>query len=162
MIQLRTILESADNTGAKKLMCIRLHGGYKRRYARIGDIITCSVKEAEPRMAVKKGDVVFPGQPLFEGNPDLKEIFQLCGRDYAQRAIVKEIQKIYVSQGALIHDKHIEIICRQMFSRIKIKESEDSSFSPGEIIEKTKFSQSIAEKYLRQKQQRYKKFQKMI
>lgn len=52
------MLTVADNTGAKKLMCIRVLGGYKKRYARIGDIITCSVKEAAPRGMVKKGEVV--------------------------------------------------------------------------------------------------------
>ncbi len=52
------MLQVADNSGAKKLQCIRVLGGYKKRYARIGDIIVCSVKEAEPRGAVKKGDVV--------------------------------------------------------------------------------------------------------
>ncbi len=58
MIQHRTMLQVADNSGAKKLMCIRVLGGYKKRYARIGDIITCSVKEAVPRAGVKKGEVV--------------------------------------------------------------------------------------------------------
>lgn len=58
MIQHRSILKAADNSGAKKLYCIRVLGGYKKRYARIGDLITCSVKEATPRSAVKKGDKV--------------------------------------------------------------------------------------------------------
>ncbi|PIR73989.1 MAG: 50S ribosomal protein L14 [Candidatus Magasanikbacteria bacterium CG10_big_fil_rev_8_21_14_0_10_47_10] len=58
MIQHRSMLQVADNTGAKKLMCIRVLGGYKKRFARIGDIITCSVKEAAPRGMVKKGEVV--------------------------------------------------------------------------------------------------------
>jgi len=52
------MLQVADNSGAKKLMCIRVLGGYKKRYARIGDIITCSVKVAMPRTQVKKGEVV--------------------------------------------------------------------------------------------------------
>jgi len=52
------MLTPADNTGAKKLQCIRVHGGYKKRYARIGDIITCVVKEAIPHSAVKKSDIV--------------------------------------------------------------------------------------------------------
>ena len=52
------MLNVADNTGAKLLMCIRVLGGYKKRYSRIGDIITCSVKEAAPRGSVKKGEVV--------------------------------------------------------------------------------------------------------
>jgi large subunit ribosomal protein L14 len=58
MIQHRAMLKVADNSGAKKLMCIRVLGGYKKRYARIGDIITCAVKEAEPHALIKKGDVV--------------------------------------------------------------------------------------------------------
>jgi len=52
------MLQVADNTGAKKLQCIRVLGGYKKRYAQIGDIITCSIKEAAPRGMVKKGEVV--------------------------------------------------------------------------------------------------------
>ncbi|PIZ95157.1 MAG: 50S ribosomal protein L14 [Candidatus Magasanikbacteria bacterium CG_4_10_14_0_2_um_filter_37_12] len=58
MIQPQSILRVADNSGAKKLMCIRVLGGYKKRFATTGDIITCSVKEAVPRGAVKKGEVV--------------------------------------------------------------------------------------------------------
>lgn len=58
MIQHRTMLVVADNTGAKKLQCIRVLGGYKKRYAGVGDIITCVVKVATPRGAVKKSDIV--------------------------------------------------------------------------------------------------------
>ncbi|MBI3120438.1 MAG: 50S ribosomal protein L14 [Candidatus Kerfeldbacteria bacterium] len=57
MIQLRTRLRSADNTGAKELECIKVMGGYQKRYARIGDIITVSIKVAAPFSAVKKGEV---------------------------------------------------------------------------------------------------------
>ena len=58
MIQPRTMLEVADNTGAKKIMCIRVMGGSNRRYASIGDVIIAAVKEAEPHSNVKKGEVV--------------------------------------------------------------------------------------------------------
>ncbi len=58
MIQVQTRLKVADNTGAKELMCIKVIGGSKRRYANIGDIIICSVKNAAPGGMVKKGDVV--------------------------------------------------------------------------------------------------------
>ena len=58
MIQVQTRLNVADNTGAKELMCIRVLGGSNRRYARVGDIIVCSVKSATPGGVVKKGDVV--------------------------------------------------------------------------------------------------------
>ncbi|MCI8349919.1 MAG: 50S ribosomal protein L14 [Oscillospiraceae bacterium] len=58
MIQMQTRLKVADNTGAKELMCIRVLGGTRRRYANIGDVIVCSVKKAAPGGTVKKGDVV--------------------------------------------------------------------------------------------------------
>ena len=58
MIQQQTILNVADNTGAKKVMCIRVLGGSYRKYANIGDIIVCAVKDATPGGVVKKGDVV--------------------------------------------------------------------------------------------------------
>lgn len=58
MIQVQSRLKSADNTGAKQLMCIKVLGGTGRRYANVGDVIVCSVKEAAPGGAVKKGDVV--------------------------------------------------------------------------------------------------------
>jgi large subunit ribosomal protein L14 len=58
MIQMQSVLEVADNSGAKKLFCIKVLGGSKKKYARIGDIIVASVKEAIPNSKVKKGDVV--------------------------------------------------------------------------------------------------------
>ena len=58
MIQAQTILNVADNSGAKRLMCFKVLGGTRRRYARIGDIVVASVKESTPGGTVKKGDVV--------------------------------------------------------------------------------------------------------
>lgn len=58
MIQQESDLEVADNTGAKRVRCFKVLKGSKRRYAHVGDIIICSVKEADPKGSVKKGDVV--------------------------------------------------------------------------------------------------------
>ncbi|MEX0685220.1 MAG: 50S ribosomal protein L14 [Balneolales bacterium] len=58
MVQTQSILSVADNSGAKKIMCIKVLGDSKRRYARIGDLIVCSVKTAIPGGTVKKGEVV--------------------------------------------------------------------------------------------------------
>ena len=58
MIQMQTYLKVADNTGAKALMCIRVLGGSRKRYANIGDVVVASVKKATPGGVVKKGDVV--------------------------------------------------------------------------------------------------------
>ena len=57
MIQMQTILDVADNSGARRVMCIKVVGGSKRRYANVGDIIKVAVKDATPRGRVKKGDV---------------------------------------------------------------------------------------------------------
>ena len=58
MIQLRSMLEVADNSGVKKLQCIQVLGGTRKRYARVGDIIVCSVKAAMPQAQIRKGEVV--------------------------------------------------------------------------------------------------------
>ena len=58
MIQNETRLRVADNTGAREILCIRVVGGHKRRYAGIGDVITATVKQATPQGAIKKGEVV--------------------------------------------------------------------------------------------------------
>ena len=58
MIQTETMLNIADNSGAKKVLCIRVLGGTRRRYARVGDIIVVTIKEAIPNSKVKKGDVM--------------------------------------------------------------------------------------------------------
>ena len=58
MIQMQTVLDVADNSGARKLCCVKVLGGSKRKYAGLGDIIVCSVREAMPNSKVKKGDVI--------------------------------------------------------------------------------------------------------
>ncbi len=58
MVQMQTYLKVADNTGAKEIMCIRVLGGTRRRYAGVGDVIVASVKKATPGSVVKKGEVI--------------------------------------------------------------------------------------------------------
>ncbi|MCD5396339.1 MAG: DNA-directed RNA polymerase subunit beta' [Candidatus Pacebacteria bacterium] len=84
---------------------------------------------------VKKGERVEKGDRLCEGSLDLKKLYKVAGKFKVQRYIVNEVQKIYVSQGVAIHDKHIEVIVRQMFSRARVKDAGDSDFTPGEVIE---------------------------
>jgi DNA-directed RNA polymerase subunit beta' len=90
---------------------------------------------ANVNLMVRAGDEVVKGQPMWEGSLDLKELYKLTGKDQTQRYILKEVQRIYSSQGATIHDKHIETIVRQMFSRVKIKDPGDSLFVPREVVE---------------------------
>ena len=88
---------------------------------------------------VQKGTQVKKGQQLCEGNLDLEELFKNTGKEETQRYIAKEVQRIYTSQGASIHDKHIEVITRQMFSRLRIKDRADGRFSEGEVVERGSF-----------------------
>ncbi len=90
-------------------------------------------------LLVEVGSKVKKGDLLSEGHADLKELFRIAGKEVAERYIVKEVQKIYSLQGAPIHDKHIEVITRQMFSRVRIKDGGGTPFTPDEIAEKLKF-----------------------
>ncbi len=95
-----------------------------------------------PRSAqlfVTVGAEVKKGDQLCEGNIDLKEMFLLKDSAEVQRYIVNEVQSIYAAEGTPINDKHIEIIVRQMFSRVEIKESGDSEFIVGDVVEKSRF-----------------------
>jgi len=86
---------------------------------------------------VKTGQEVKKGTQLCEGSLSLKKIYKLTDIETTWRYIIKQVQKIYSSQGVDIHDKHIETIARQMFSRVRIKDPGDSEFIPGEIVERT-------------------------
>ncbi len=90
---------------------------------------------------IKAGDTIVAGQSLSEGNADLKELFKAVGPGLTQKHIITEVQRIYASQGASIHDKHLEVIVRQMFSRCKVKDSGDSQFIAGEIISHTRIAE---------------------
>ncbi len=84
---------------------------------------------------VKVGDKVARGDLLTDGSADINEIVKHGGKEVAEDYIVNEINKVYDLQSASISRKHIEIIIRQMFSRKKIKDAGDTTFSPGEIVE---------------------------
>ncbi len=84
---------------------------------------------------VKVGSQVTKGQLLTDGSADINELVKYGGKEVAEEYIVDEINKVYDLQSASISRKHIEIIIRQMFSRKRIKESGDTTFSPGEIVE---------------------------
>ncbi|MDA0208037.1 MAG: DNA-directed RNA polymerase subunit beta' [bacterium] len=85
---------------------------------------------------VKDGDQVLAGDVLTEGHIDLQALFKHKGRKAVEQYIMKEIQTVYASQGQKLNSKHIEIIARQMFSRVRVTEPNGSSFLPGEVIER--------------------------
>ena len=88
---------------------------------------------------MKKGDKIKKGQPFSTGPLDLKKLLRIRGKEETWRYIINEIQKVYASQGVNIHDKHIEVIVKKMFSRVRIKSEGDIDFIPGEVVPKEKF-----------------------
>jgi DNA-directed RNA polymerase subunit beta' len=88
------------------------------------------------QLVVKEGDTVGKGDVLTEGSANLHELMRLKGVEQTQRYIMNEIATTYASQGHFIIDTHLEIIIRQMFSRVTIEESGDSEFVTGDIVSK--------------------------
>ncbi len=84
---------------------------------------------------VKKGEVVKKGQLLTDGSAKVTEVFKFGGKEMAENYIIDEINKVYELQGAPISRKHLEIIVRQMFSRRKVVDAGDTTFSPNDVIE---------------------------
>ncbi len=91
---------------------------------------------------VRDKDLVTEGQQLTEGSIDLHELYSLQGKLAVQKYIIKEIKHIYSSQGQNLNDKHVELIVRQMFSRILIKDVGETELLPGEVITNTQFMEA--------------------
>ena len=92
---------------------------------------------------VSKGDDVKENQPLCQGNLDLKKLYKSAGLISTQLYTLKEVQRIYVSQGVDIHDKHIEVIIKKMFSKLRIKEEGQSEWIKGEIVDWSVFQEEV-------------------
>jgi len=86
-------------------------------------------------LRVKPGQKVSRGEQLTDGHIDLQQLFNTSGREAAQQYILDEVQKIYISQGQVIHDKHFEVIIRQMFSKVRVRSIGDSTFIIGDVVD---------------------------
>jgi DNA-directed RNA polymerase subunit beta' len=124
--------------GGKKPMKAKAEGTVKVHKDRI-ELIHAGGSEREftvpafQNLDVKSGDLVTVGQRLTEGSINLQEMLTLSGPAAVQRYIISEVQTIYAAQGQIVSDKHIEVIIRQMFSRVQVDEPGDSLFVTGEI-----------------------------
>ena len=94
---------------------------------------------------VKAGDLIGEGTILSEGHLDLKKLYEISGKEAFHRYIIREIEEIYASQGEGINDKHIEVIIRQMLSRIRITDPGATELLPGDIVETAQFGESNQE-----------------
>ncbi len=97
------------------------------------------------RLRVEPGTFVKAGDQLTEGAKNPKEILRIQGPEATQKYLLEEIQKVYRSQGVIIHDKHIEIIIRQMMRRVRVRATGDSEFLPGELVDRFEFERVNAE-----------------
>ncbi|HEY2076288.1 MAG TPA: DNA-directed RNA polymerase subunit beta', partial [Streptosporangiaceae bacterium] len=93
------------------------------------------------RLLVSDGDHVHVGQQLIQGAINPHEVLRILGSREVQLHLVHEVQEVYRSQGVSIHDKHIEIIIRQMLKRVNVIESGDTELLPGELVERPRFEE---------------------
>ena len=91
------------------------------------------------RLKVASGQEIDPGTPLTEGPLDPKEVLEIMGVRACQKYLVDEVQEVYRSQGVDIHDKHIEVIVRQMLRRVRVVTPGDSTFLPAELVDSQEF-----------------------
>ncbi|MDE2001573.1 MAG: DNA-directed RNA polymerase subunit beta' [Patescibacteria group bacterium] len=127
------VIDAIEEKGLLKM--VRLKAGAKGKKEK-------SYEYLVPRLSVlfvKVGDTVKKGDQLSEGALDLKDLFTLRGSKAVEKYVINEVLRIYVSEGATINNKHVEIIVRQMFSRVKIKEAGGTEFVRGEVVEKSRF-----------------------
>ncbi|MDD2758121.1 MAG: DNA-directed RNA polymerase subunit beta' [Patescibacteria group bacterium] len=100
------------------------------------------------KLYVKSGDKVEKGTQLTDGSVNMHELFELKGRAAVQRYVLEETQNIYSSQGQKVNDKHMELVIKQMFSRVYVEDAGDTDLLPSEVIEKAQleFSNRVARK----------------
>jgi DNA-directed RNA polymerase subunit beta' len=96
------------------------------------------------RILVKDNDVVKAGDALISGPLNPHDILYIRGKDELQRYLVDEVQQVYKSQGVSIHDKHIEIILRQMLRRVQVESTGDTDYIPGQMVDKYEFQEKNA------------------
>jgi DNA-directed RNA polymerase subunit beta' len=91
------------------------------------------------RLRVSEGDIIEPGTQLTEGPLDPKEVLEIQGIRACQRYLVDQVQEVYRSQGVDIHDKHIELVVRQMLRRVRVANPGDSHYLPNELVDQKEF-----------------------
>ena len=123
---------SVEDTGKQKIITVETNDGEKKEYAIAPNL----------SVSVTRGDLVSVGQQLSEGHVDLKELFATTNDiDMVARYIIREVQAIYYPTGDSINDKHVELIVRMMFSRVKVMNPGDTDLLSGDVVEKKRLWQ---------------------
>ncbi|OGZ00444.1 MAG: hypothetical protein A2945_03830 [Candidatus Liptonbacteria bacterium RIFCSPLOWO2_01_FULL_52_25] len=127
------IVDKIEERGSLKVLTLNVPGSKKAKPQEFA-------VSRSALLFVKVGDAVTRGDQLSEGNMDLRELLELKGVHEVERYVINEVQRIYASEGASINNKHIEVIIRQMFGRVKIKDAGDApDLVMGEIVERDRF-----------------------
>jgi DNA-directed RNA polymerase subunit beta' len=127
-----------ERIGDKKI--IKIEYTDLARKGEEGEPIKSYTVDSDIAILVNKGDLVTAGQQLIEGHVDIHELFELKGIEEVKRYIIKEVQQVYTSQGEAIDDKHIEIIIKQMLSRMRVTDPGDTDLLIGDVIEKAQLA----------------------
>ena len=96
---------------------------------------------AAARLRVEEGQAVEAGERLTEGSINPQDMMHILGVDAVHRYLVTEVQEVYRAQGVNIHDKHIEVIVRQMLRKVRIEDAGDSDWLPGELVDRHRFQE---------------------
>ncbi|MBW3606111.1 MAG: DNA-directed RNA polymerase subunit beta', partial [Actinobacteria bacterium] len=107
-----------------------------------GDETASVTVSRRARLRVGDGSQVTAGEMLTEGSIDPHEMLEVRGAREVQQLLVREVQAVYRSQGVSIHDKHIELIVRQMLRRVSVVEPGDTEFLPGELVDRQRFAEA--------------------
>ena len=132
------IIEEIEEKGSMRIVKLKADENGKTKKEKL---IEYSIPRAR-MLFVKAGQKVKKGNQICEGSIDIKELFKFRGSEVVERYIINQVQNIYVSEGTNISDKHIEIIIKQMFSRVMIKDPGETDFIIGEIVEKSRFMEA--------------------
>ena len=129
-LESRRVRARIDGTVERRRRSRRLVIRYETRETREYDI------PAAARLRIAEGDLIDAGAPLTEGSINPQDMMRILGVDAVHRYLVTEVQEVYRAQGVNIHDKHIEVIVRQMLRKVEIEESGDSDWLPGELVDR--------------------------
>jgi DNA-directed RNA polymerase subunit beta' len=133
----RVQIEEGDRT--RKLVIVRDDGEPDLEYPLPRRVRLEWEDKAGVQHSIVDGAHVGAGEQLYAGTPDPQDVLRVTGLRKVQEHLVEEVQAVYRTQGAPIHDKHIEIIIRQMLRRVTVIESGDTSMLPGELVDRKSF-----------------------
>jgi DNA-directed RNA polymerase subunit beta' len=125
--------------GREKVIAVAPEAGQGKKDGSASEYVAVYPRQ----VLVKAGDKVARGQLLTDGSVDLDELFEYAGRTAVQEYIISEASKIYELQGASVSRKHLEVVVKQMFNRVKITETGETEYSVGDVIEDWEFAAAV-------------------